>query len=367
MSSENIKVTVVMPVYNAYDYLRPALDSIICQTFTELELICVDDGSTDHSLHILREYQEKDSRVRIITQTNAGPSIARNKGLDRARGDYVLFFDADDFAELTLIEKLYNKAVENNLDIAVAKYDIYNNRKATFEGVIRSDHGEIFESGETVSKATHPNEILQCTTMYVWNKLFRKSFLKEKGLCFDPELRVFEDSYFMVTSLSLASAIGKVHEVLVHHRVYSDQAKKKLFRKYYRQVPEIYARGRTFLMSHGMYKPLSQSFLNLSASRYYKIYNMLWRDAKEEFYNLYHNEYAEKLAWDTANASDFESKEVLDFVANTIMYTHKQYKKRDDKGQNVRIDRVGPYLRFKEKMDKFKAFFRKKKKDNDGI
>ena len=367
MSSENIKVTVVMPVYNAYDYLRPALDSIICQTFTELELICVDDGSTDHSLHILREYQEKDSRVRIITETNAGPSIARNKGLDRARGDYVLFFDADDFAELTLIEKLYNKAVENNLDIAVAKYDVYNDKKATFEGVIKCDHGEIFDAGETVSKATHPNEILQCTTMYVWNKLFRKSFLKEKGLCFDPELRVFEDAYFMVTSLSLASAIGKVHEVLVHHRVYSNQAKKKLFRKYYRQVPEIYARGRTFLMSHGMYKPLSQSFLNLSASRYYKIYNMLWHDAKEEFYDLSHNEYAEKLAWDTANASDFESKEVLDFVANTIMYTHEQYEKRGRQGRAVRIDRVGAYLRFKEKMEKVKAFFKKKKKDNDGI
>ncbi len=364
MSSENIKVTVVMPVYNAYDYLRPALDSIICQTFTELELICVDDGSTDHSLHILREYQEKDSRVRIITETNAGPSTARNKGLDRARGDYVLFFDADDFADPTFIEKLYNKAVADNLDIAIAKYDVYNDKKATFEGVIKCDHGEIFDAGETVSKATHPNEIFQCTTTYVWNKLFRMSFLKEKGLCFDPELRVFEDAYFIVTSLSLASAVGKVHEVLVHHRVYSDQAKKKLFRKYYRQVPEIYTRIRTFLMSHGMYKPLSQAFLNLSASRYYKIYNLLWRDAKEEFYDLYHDTYAERLAWDTADASDFESKEVLDFIANTIMYTHKQYMKRDNKGLRVRIDRVGAYLRLKEKMAKFKAFFKKKPKDD---
>ena len=148
------------------------------------------------------------------------------------------------------------------------------------------------------------------------------------------------------------------------HLLLKNQAKKKLFRKYYRQVPEIYTRIRAFLVSHGMYKPLSQSFLNLSASRYYKIYNLLWRDAKEEFYDLYHSEYAEKLAWDTADASDFESKEVLDFIANTIMYTHKQYKKRDDKGRNVRIDRVGPYLRFKEKMEKVRAFFKKKKKDD---
>ena len=362
MSSENIKVTVVMPVYNAYDYLRPALDSIICQTFTELELICVDDGSTDHSLHILREYQDKDSRVRIITQTNAGPSIARNKGLDRARGEFIIFLDADDFVEPTLIEKLYNKAVADNLDIVISKYDVYNDKKARFEGVIKCDHGEIFDSGETVSKSSHPDEILQCTTTYVWNKLFRLSFLREKGLSFDPELRVFEDAYFIVTSLSLASAVGKVHEILVHHRVYSNQAKTKLFKKYYRQVPEIYTRIRAFLVSHGMYKPLSQSFLNLSASRFYKIYNLLWRDAKGEFYDLYHFEYAEKLGWDTADAADFESEEVLDFVANNIMYTHKQYEKRGRKGRRVRIERVGPYLRFKEKLEKFKAFFKRKRK-----
>ena len=224
MSSENIKVTVVMPVYNAFDYLRPALDSVICQTFTELELICVDDGSTDRSLHILKEYQEKDSRVRIVTETNAGPSIARNKGLDRARGEFVIFLDADDFVEPTLIEKLYNKAVEDNLDIAIAKYDVYNDRKARFEGVIKCDHGEIFDGGATVSKATNPDEIFQCTTTYVWNKLFRTSFLRDMGLSFDPELRVFEDAYFIVTALALTSAVGKVHEVLVHHRVYSKPA-----------------------------------------------------------------------------------------------------------------------------------------------
>ena len=250
------------------------------------------------------------------------------------------------------------------LDVAVADFDIYNTKHGRFEHNVESDKFELLDGGRVVSKSTHPDEILQCATGYVWNKMFRRDFLFENELSFNTSLKIFEDVHFVMTALSTATAVAKKPEVLVHHRVYSDQAKKKLFRKYYRQVPEIYARGRAFLMSHGMYKPLSQSFLNLSASRYYKIYNMLWRDAKEEFYNLYHNEYAEKLAWDTANASDFESKEVLDFVANTIMYTHKQYKKRDDRGRLVRIDRVGAYLRFKEKMDKFKAIFKKKPKDD---
>lgn len=366
--STDIKVSVVMPVYNAYDYLRPALDSILDQTLTSLELICVDDGSTDHSLNILKEYQQKDSRVRIVTETNAGPSTARNKGLDRARGDFVIFLDADDFVEPTLIEKLYNLAVEKELDIAVAKYDVYNQRKARFEGVIKADHGEIFEECDVVSKSTYPDEILQSTTTYVWNKLFRKSFLKEKGLAFDPELRVFEDAYFVVTALALASAVGKVHEVLVHHRVYSEQAKTRLFKKYYHQVPEIYTRIKEFLMSQGMYIPLKQSFLNLSASRFYKIYNFLWRDAKDEFFDMYHDSYAERLGWNAANPEDFEEEEIRDFVANVIMYNHKQFERRIDKEKAVRIDRVGHYIRFKEKLAKLKSFFhRKRKRDDDTL
>nr|MBQ8890905.1 glycosyltransferase [Clostridia bacterium] len=359
--SDNIKVSVVMPIYNAYSYLRPAIDCVIDQTLQDIELICVDDGSTDHSLDILKEYQQLDKRVRIITQSNAGPSIARNKGLMRARGDFVIFLDADDFVENTLLEKLYTLAVEDNLDIAVAKFDIYNDKKARFEPAIKCDHGEIFEENRVVSKSTYPDCILQSTTMYIWNKLFRRSFLKEKELSFDPELRVFEDAYFVVTSLSLASAVGKVHEVLVHHRVYADQAKKKLFKKYFRQVPEIYARIKDFLMHYGMYTPLSQSFLNLSASRFYKIYNLLWSDAKEEFFDMYHFDYAERLGWTKAHPEEFEAEEVRDFVASVLMYTHKQYARRDGKGKRVKIDRVGPYLRFKARLEKFKGYFRKNK------
>ena len=87
MNNIDVKVSVVMPIYNAYDYLRPAIDSIICQTLGEIELICVDDGSTDQSLDIIRQYQKKDARIRIVTQTNAGPAVARNNGIRRARGE----------------------------------------------------------------------------------------------------------------------------------------------------------------------------------------------------------------------------------------------------------------------------------------
>ena len=368
INAENVKISVVMPIYNASDYLRPAIDGVLNQTLSDIELICVDDGSTDNSLSILKEYQQSDDRVRIVTENNAGPSIARNKGLLRARGKYVIFLDADDFYDYTLLEKLYNLAEEQALDIAICKFDIYNNRKSKFEDNIKSDHGEIFDESSVVSKNDYPDVILSCTTGYVWNKLFRREFLVEKELTFDPDLRVFEDTHFVVTALSLAERVGKCSDRLIHHRVYSNQPRNKLFRKYYAQVPVVYAKIKEFLRAHGMYTPLSQSFLNLSASRCYKIYNVLWLDAKGEFWNLLHNEYAEELGWTKAEPEYFEDNEVCNFVASVLLYNHKQQEKRDGKGVKVRIKGVGRALKAMDQRKRVKTFFAKLfRKDRDSI
>ena len=365
ISAENVKISVVMPIYNASDYLKPAIDSVLNQTLTDIELICVDDGSTDNSLSIIKEYQQADERVRVLTENNAGPSLARNKGLGRARGKYVIFLDADDFYDYSLLEKLYTLAEEERLDIAVCKFDIYNNRKAKFEDNIKSDHGEVFEGGAIVSKNDYPDVILSCTTGYIWNKLFRKEFLDEKELVFDVDLRVFEDTHFVVTALSLADRVGKCHERLIHHRVYSNQPRNKLFKKYYGQVPVVYEKIKEFLRAHGMYTPLSQSFLNLSASRCYKIYNLLWADAKGEFWDMLHEEYAELLGWTKAEPEYFESSEVCDFVASVIMYNHKQYTKRENKGLKVQLKSVGRAIKAIQLRKRIKAMFAKKKDNGE--
>ena len=106
----DIKVSVIVPIYNAEAFLRPAMDSILDQKLREIEVICVDDGSTDGSLKIIKEYQKQDSRIRIATQSNAGPGMARNNGLRRARGEYVIFLDADDFFKLEFLSEMYETA-----------------------------------------------------------------------------------------------------------------------------------------------------------------------------------------------------------------------------------------------------------------
>ncbi len=356
-NTPEIKVSVIMPIYNAYDYLRPAIDSVLGQTLGEIELICVDDGSTDHSLDILKEYQNADSRVRIITENNAGPAWARNKGLSRARGEYIMFLDADDFYEPTLLERLYELSLRDSLDVAVTEYDLYNDQAAVFEPKIKSDRECIFTEGAIVSKNEYPDDIFQCVSNFVWNKMFRRAFLAEKELSFDNELKVFEDVYFVMSAISQAERIGKNFDLLIHHRVYSEQSKNRLFRKYYHQVPELYARLKSFLMKRGVYAPLSRSFLNLSASRCYKIYNVLWADAKGDFFNTLHNTYAEILGWDKAEPEYFASEGVRDFIAAVLIHDHKQYDEIDKSGEQIDISTVGKRIKKIKLRKKIKNFF----------
>lgn len=323
-----IKVSVIMPVYNEDEYLRPALDSVIDQTLREIEIICIDDGSTDSSLDILKEYQQKDERIRIVTETNAGPALARNNGIRRARGEYISFLDADDFIELNMLEEMYNEAKANDLDIVVANYDVYNTQKAEFSKAISEEDEDIYKGVSVTSKNDHPDEIFTSTNGSAWNKLYKTSFVIEKNLSFLTEVKTYEDVYFVLTSLSLAERVGKVHKVLLHHRVHSEQTRTRHFRKYFGQIPEIYAETKRFMTANGMYAPLSHAFVNISASRCYKIYNLLGSESKNQFWDQLHGGYAKKLGWCGRNASDYEDEDVCEFVANVQLYDHKQYKKR---------------------------------------
>ena len=366
MNTTDIKVSVIMPVYNASDFLAPSIDSVLGQTLKEIELICIDDGSTDNSLDILKEYQSSDERVRIVTQTNAGPGIARNNGIRRARGQYLAFLDADDFFESTLLEELYNAAEADELDIAIADYDVYNSRKAVFEKPVYPEQVEIFKSGKVTSKGEFPDQIFFATNGSAWNKLFRTSFVQEKELSFLQDVKLYEDVYFMIGALALAIKVKMVNKVLVHHRLHSEQSRAKLFRKYYFQIPEVYAKARDLLMERGMYSPLSFCYRNYTADRCYKLYNMLSGDDREKLWNLLHTEYSERLGWQGKNAKKFVYETVYEFIANVVLYDYKQYKRFGErrKGQDTsRLDKKVKVAKNRKTVRLlFKRFFQKKSK-----
>ena len=116
-SKKEIKVSVIMPIYNAGEYLSRAIGDVLKQTLSDIELICVNDGSTDDSFDILEDLHQNDDRITLISEKNFGPSVARNKGLSYASGKYIMFLDADDMFDHSLLERLYEIGERDNLDI----------------------------------------------------------------------------------------------------------------------------------------------------------------------------------------------------------------------------------------------------------
>ena len=114
-----VKVSVIIPVYNVEPYLKQCMDSVVGQTLKDIEIICVDDGSTDGSLDILREYAAEDNRIQIIEQKNAGAGAARNNGMRHATGKYLSFLDSDDFFEPRMLEKAYDLAEKDQADLSL--------------------------------------------------------------------------------------------------------------------------------------------------------------------------------------------------------------------------------------------------------
>lgn len=129
----NELVSVIVPVYNVEQYLNKCVDSIINQTYGNIEIILVDDGSADNSGKICDKYSLNDKRVKVIHKSNGGLSDARNRGIDISRGKYLAFIDSDDWIEPDMIEKMYNNAIENNADISICQYEIVRSREATID------------------------------------------------------------------------------------------------------------------------------------------------------------------------------------------------------------------------------------------
>ncbi|GEM_PF-4416934 len=353
MSNEQtIKVSVIIPIYNAAEYLASALDTVLAQSLREIEVICINDASTDASRDIVLAKQKTDSRICLLEiESNAGPCVARNMGLAKASGKYVSFLDADDFFEPNMLEVLYDLAERDSLEMAVGGYDLYRNRSGSYSPAVPGDEEKQFVPGEVTSKSKKPHVIFQLTDGYVWNKLFLRSFLSEKGITFDENTRLFEDVVFTFSVMSLAERIERTDKVLMHHRVYSEQSRDRMFKKYYEQIPDVYLTMKRFLTHKGLYLPLANSFSRLSATRCYHVYNLLWIDAKIAFWNRLHN-LAEALGWDDSTPTAIDDEKVKNFVVQVETYTY---------GQHVRRDSLGLKLRFKEFVRKQRT--EKKRKD----
>ncbi len=183
--SETPLVSVIIPVYNAEKYLRECLDSVINQTLTEIEIICVDDGSTDSSLNILREYEAKDRRFRVLTQKNQFAGVARNNGMAIAKGTFFAFLDADDYYTPDALGVLYSLAEQHSLDIIKASFfnletgeKPYDTQYSTNTRTNSNIYYRILSFPENLKDLIFVADV-------AWNGLYRASFIKHNNIVFN--------------------------------------------------------------------------------------------------------------------------------------------------------------------------------------
>lgn len=205
------KLSIIVPVYNVEKYLPKCLESLIKQTLKDIEIICINDGSMDNSLAILKEFASKDSRIKIIDNQHQGVAKTRNTGIEQSTGEYIGFVDSDDYIDIDFFEKLYNSATKSNSDIAIASilkhknfFNIYN-AKYTKE-----------ETAITIQDKIKLCEDKKHFFFYAWNKIYHSGFIKENNIKFS-EGQIYEDVMFAIKALYYSNKIISVYGTKYHY------------------------------------------------------------------------------------------------------------------------------------------------------
>ena len=258
-----VKVSVIIPVYNAEEFLPKCMESLVRQTEQEIEIICVDDGSTDKSHEILQEYSKKHTKVKVILKKNSGAAAARNHGIELARGEYLLFLDSDDYFESDLVQVAYEKAKEQELDILVFQASEFNHNTGEEKISNRFIEKKYLPEPPVFSATDVSDYIFNITSPCPWNKLFKRSFIMENNIRFQ-NLKRANDVFFVYTAMAKAKRISTIENSLVHYRINNTgslQANNSLspllFYEAFKAVKEE-------LIVSGIYETFEKSFINVA-------------------------------------------------------------------------------------------------------
>lgn len=216
------KISIIVPVYNVEEsFFRKCIDSLINQTVADIEIILINDGSTNNSPQLCDQYAKKDSRIKVFHQENQGVSVARNKGISEATGEWITFVDPDDWVELDMCEKLINNLKDGNYDILVFSYfEVYENRINKI----------LWGKQKSYDLAQNEYEILQNNILSynknfmpsyfgaVWGNLYRRKFIIDNGISFIPGLTKAQDAVFNLYALEYAKKIKYLNEAMYYYR-----------------------------------------------------------------------------------------------------------------------------------------------------
>ena len=229
MNTIKPKVSILVPIYNVEKYLRECLDSLINQTLKDIEIICINDGSTDNSPRILQEYRFKDKRIKVINKENSGYGASMNRGLEIAKGEYVGIVEPDDFADLKMFNDLYNIGLKNNADIVKSDFYYYltkENRARKAGKIAKNKCNKIFNIKDD-------NMILKIIPS-IWSAIYKREFLEENNIKFlETPGASYQDTSFSFKTLSTAKRIVFTQKSYLYYRNDNENSSVKQKNKVY--------------------------------------------------------------------------------------------------------------------------------------
>ena len=265
-------ISIIVPIYNVQDYLAKCLNSILQQTYSNIEVLCVDDGSTDNSLKILKDYEKMDKRIRVFHQENAGVSIARNYALENVRGDYVLFVDGDDWIDIDTCEKAIQFSRYKKADIVMWSYIRETGKESKPKMIFETDY--LFEKiairdklyrrlfgleGRELSRPENADAI--CT---VWGKLYKTELLENVQFYDIREIGTYEDGLFNIDVFKNASMVYFTTDIYYHYR--RDNV-RSITSEYNEELEEQWEKLFTVMRNHIKEDKLDGRFLNALDNR----------------------------------------------------------------------------------------------------
>ena len=236
------KISILVPIYNVEKYLAECLESIVKQTLTDIEIICINDGSTDNSLKIIQNFANKDSRIKVVDKANSGYGASMNLGLSMATGEYIGIVESDDFVKTEMFFDLYQIAQENDADIVKSDFYEFNSKKNSYR---KSGKISRFIANRVISAKAEP-KILKIMPS-IWSAIYKREFLNENNICFlETPNASYQDTSFSFKALSLAKRILFTTNAYLYYRTDNENSSVKSSKKVF-AICDEYAEITRFL------------------------------------------------------------------------------------------------------------------------
>jgi glycosyltransferase involved in cell wall biosynthesis len=282
-----IDVSIIVPIYNVETYLRQCLDSLINQTLKGIELICVNDGSTDNSLAIIQEYAQRDNRVVILSKDNGGLSSARNAGMKIAKGKYIGFVDSDDWVDFNMFEKLYNKGILKDADMVMCAVNCVNEMTQEIENTDTYFQLSCFTEkfNDIVFNHRDTKNFLFDISVTAWNKIYRRELIEKYNIIF-PEGLIFEDNPFFYETYFKAENVIIVRESLYYYRMNRKNSIIKKTNKKFFDVVKIMDIIEETLINQCLFEDYKNDFLKYKIDTILYRFSQIQKDYQKEFFYI---------------------------------------------------------------------------------